>query len=147
MSYADLYLPLQHGQVDVLMLLLPAPPSTCLTLAGIKLGPVLGRGVPVLLVPDSHPFAARPEVSWEDLADCQLLLPEERPPDWFVEAWHPSVTPGGQAIPRVGIPPTRRPDELFEADDPRIAEFLLVAAQTRLPLGHGKFQTGSAGGN
>lgn len=185
-SYVDLYLPLQQGQVDVLMLLLPAPPSTCLAPAGINLGPVLGRGVPVLLVPDSHRFAARPEVSWEDLADCQLLLPEERPPDWFVEAWHPSVTPGGRAIPRVGMPPIRRPDELFDqisrrglavigppwtledfpwpgltavpirglpqihvalaardqADEPQVAEFLRVAAQTRVPLGRGKFPDG-----
>lgn len=181
--YTEVYLPLQQGRVDVLMLLLPGAPGTVPVPAGIAVGPVLGSGEPVLLVPGTHPVATRQEITWEDLADCQLLLPQERPPDWFVEAWYPAVTPGGREIKRVGMPPIRHPDELFDqisrrglaviappwtlddfpwpslaavpvrglppihvvlasrgqADEPHVAEFLRRAAQTRVPLGHGKY--------
>jgi len=113
-SYADVYLPLQRHRIDVLMMLLPGPPSSRLIPAGIHVGPVLSTGDRVLLVPDSHPLAARSEVTAEDLADCQLLLPDDAPPDWWVDEWHPAVTPDGHAIPRVRMPPIRDPDELFD---------------------------------
>ncbi|MBO0776987.1 MAG: LysR family transcriptional regulator, partial [Actinobacteria bacterium] len=113
--YPVMYLPLQQRQVDVLMLLLPGPPGACPAPAGISVGPVLGKGERVLLVPEDHPLAARPAITSEDLADCQLILPDERPPDWFVEAWYPAVTPGGREITRIGgMPPIRYSDELFD---------------------------------
>lgn len=113
--YPDLYLPLQQGQVDILILLLPGPPDACPAPPGITVGPVLGQGDRVLLVPDGHPLAARSSITAEDLADCQLVLPDERPPEWHVEAWHPAVTPGGRPITRVsGMPPIRYADELFD---------------------------------
>lgn len=184
--FTDMYLPLQQGRVDVLLLLYPGPPGPYPTPAGISVGPVLGKGDRVLLVPDYHPFAARPEITVEHLADCEMLPVDERLPDWFLDAWHPAVTPGGRAIQRARIPPLRDPDELFDqisrrglgvigppwtlddfpwpgltavpvrglppihvvlasrerADEPLIAEFLQVAARTRVPLGHGKFLGG-----
>jgi DNA-binding transcriptional LysR family regulator len=112
--YGDMYLPLQQHRIDVLLLLMPGPPGSWPAPAGIRLGPVLSSGDCVLLVPENHPLAMRSELTVEDLADCQLLFPDEHGPDWFTDAWYPAVTPGGREIPRVRMPPIRDPDELFD---------------------------------
>jgi DNA-binding transcriptional LysR family regulator len=181
--YTDLYLPLQQHRVDVLMLLLPGSPGSLPAPAGIIVGPVLGTGDRVLLVAGNHPLAASPEIGIEDLASCQMLIVGSLP-QWWEDAWHPPVTPSGRDIPRVRMPPTRDPDELFDyisrrgvavigppwtlddffwsglaavpirglspihavlasrdqADRPLVEAFLRVAAQTRLPFGHGKYR-------
>lgn len=181
--YTDLYLPLQQQRIDVLMLLHPGPPGSLPVPAGITIGPVLGTGDRVLLVADNHPLATRPEITVEDLAGCQMPIPGDSLPEWWVDAWHPPVTPRGREIQRFRLPPTRDPDELFDyisrrgfavigppwtladffwpglaavpirglapihavlasrdqADDPFVAAFLRVAAQTRLPFGHGTY--------
>lgn len=180
--YSDLYLPLQQHRIDVLMLLLPGPPGSFPAPDGITVGPVLGAGDRVLLVADDHPLAGRPEITVEELACCQMLPVDESLPEWFKDAWHPPVTPRGRVVPRVGMPSTGDPDELFDqisrrglavlgppwtlddffwprlaavpvrgmtpihavlasrdqADEPLVTAFLRVAAQTRLPFGHGK---------
>lgn len=112
--YTDLYRPLQQQRIDVLMMLHPGPPGSLPVPAGITVGPVLGTGDRVLLVADNHPFAARTGITVDDLADCQFPIPADSLPEWWVDAWHPPMTPGGRDIPRFHLPPTRDPDELFD---------------------------------
>lgn len=65
----------------------------------ISTGPVIYRQPRALLVPATHPFAARGRVSIEDLADSTLIAVVGDIPAYWLEHHFPRRTPKGRHIP------------------------------------------------
>lgn len=90
---ADPFGPLHRGDIDAAIVLLPVrEPDLCL-------GPVFSRQPQTLAVSIRHPFARRPSLSAEDLADCPLIGVTDSAPGYWRAAHTPAVTPGGRAVP------------------------------------------------
>jgi len=83
---------MQTGQVDMELIRLPADHPD---LVG---GPVLFTEPKVLAVSSRHPFACRPSVSLEDLADVQVLQNPSAIPGGWDEFHSPKHTPSGRPI-------------------------------------------------
>jgi len=99
-SPVDLYEPLRSGEVDALLIRLPAAPEAMPAEPGIAVGPVFATEDRAVVMADDHPLASRAEVSLEDLADHEVLGIPDAFPGYFQDLWVPPVTPSGRLILR-----------------------------------------------
>ncbi|MEO3875751.1 LysR family transcriptional regulator [Nonomuraea sp. B12E4] len=94
---------LHNEEVDVMLAWSPGGDGEALASLQLTVGPVLaevGRGV---LMPDSHPLAARRVVSLEDLVGCEFLAPREAIVGQALsDRWVPRHTPSGRPLNRAG---------------------------------------------
>ncbi|MFI6900529.1 LysR family transcriptional regulator [Nonomuraea sp. NPDC050394] len=90
---SDGYALLRARELDLQLTELPADEPDITT------GPTLFSLPRALVVPAGHPFAARPSVSLEDLADVRLIT-IAGPPQYWLDFHLPSHTPAGRPIPR-----------------------------------------------
>jgi DNA-binding transcriptional LysR family regulator len=96
-SWDDPLAQLRRGAVDLVACWLP------LEQPDLVVGPSLTRERRVLAVARDHPLAERANVSFEDLADHALPRFDGWPRELH-EAFFPTTTPSGRAIPGVRIP-------------------------------------------
>lgn len=82
-----------RGEVDAAVVLMPVLDDA------LVLGPVFSARPLTLAVSDRHPYARRPGIDAEDLADCPLIGVQGAAPEYWRRAQAPAVTPGGRAIP------------------------------------------------
>jgi DNA-binding transcriptional LysR family regulator len=97
LPFRDRFGPLRRGEIDVMVASLPVD------LPGIVTGRVLSRHPRMLAVGRTHPLAARPTVSVEDLADHAVAELDLVAPRGLVESMVPTTTPTGRPIPRVPL--------------------------------------------
>ncbi|MFC9994847.1 LysR family transcriptional regulator [Nocardia sp. NPDC127526] len=90
---ADPFGPIHRKEVDAGVVLLPMEEPD------LVLGQVFSRHPLTLAVPGGHPFARRPAVSAEDLADLALIGVREPAPQYWRRAHALDVTPGGRPVP------------------------------------------------
>lgn len=90
---SDGYTPLRARELDLQLTELPVDEPD------IMAGPTLFSLPRALVVPAGHPFAARPSVSLEDLADVRLITITGLPQHWL-DHHLPTHTPAGNPIPR-----------------------------------------------
>ncbi|WP_199566684.1 LysR family transcriptional regulator [Streptomyces triticagri] len=83
---------LRSGQLDLQITELPVNEPD------VANGPVVRTTSLALLVPAGHPLAGRPTVTFEDLADVELLAPSGDIPQHFLDRFFPSATPSGRPI-------------------------------------------------
>ncbi|MFD7662493.1 LysR family transcriptional regulator [Streptomyces sp. NPDC059788] len=89
----DPFGPVRRGEVDAAVVLLPVEEP------GLVLGPVFSEQPQTLAVSVRHPFASRPSLSAEDLADGPLITVEGPAPAYWRHAQAPTSTPGGRPVP------------------------------------------------
>jgi DNA-binding transcriptional LysR family regulator len=106
-SWPDPLAQLRRGDMDVMASWLP------LDQPDLTIGPELARESRVLAVASDHPLAQRDRVSVEDLAD-HCVADFDPVPKELHEAWIPSRTPSGRAIPRA-------PNRMLPNDIPALA--------------------------
>ncbi|MFI1680910.1 LysR family transcriptional regulator [Streptomyces sp. NPDC020607] len=90
----DPYGQLRKGKFDVQLTEFPVREED------LRGGSVLLAEDRVLALPSSHPLAARPSVTREDLADVPLLTIDGDVPDYWLDHHAPPRTPGGRPIGR-----------------------------------------------
>ncbi|GAB3871107.1 LysR family transcriptional regulator [Dactylosporangium cerinum] len=84
---------LHVGQLDLQLTIRPAAEPD------LTVGPVIFSLPRMLVIASGHPFAQRPAISMEDLADvCMVTV--AGPPDYWVNHHLPAQTPSGRPIPR-----------------------------------------------
>jgi DNA-binding transcriptional LysR family regulator len=108
LPFADRFGPLRRGEVHLVVTSLPIDQPDLAT------GPVLSQHPRLLATGRTHPLAAQPDISIEDLADHPIGdLDIEAPPELAGEM-APRRTPQGEPIRRAG-PPIRHQTELLLA--------------------------------
>ncbi|MEV0849821.1 LysR family transcriptional regulator [Streptomyces sp. NPDC049954] len=91
---SDPYGPLRAGELDFQVSELPVEEPD------LAAGPVFVSQPRVLLMADSHPFARRPALTMEDLAEATLLTVAGAAPAHWLEYHFPRQTPSGRPIPQ-----------------------------------------------
>lgn len=89
---ADPFGAVRRGDVDAAIVCLPV------TEPDLAVGAVFSQQPQLLAVPLRHPFAARPTLSAEELADCRLIGLRSPAPRYWREFMTPTTTPGGRPI-------------------------------------------------
>ncbi|MEU0505670.1 LysR family transcriptional regulator [Nocardia sp. NPDC005998] len=93
--WTDIFGPLRRAEIDIQICLAPVRQPDLIV------GPQLAIFPRLLAIARSHPFAARPRLDIEDLADLRVIGPNANvPPEFADEFWPPSTTPSGRPIPR-----------------------------------------------
>ncbi|QBS45742.1 LysR family transcriptional regulator [Nocardia sp. CS682] len=90
---ADPFGPVQRGEVDIAVVLLPMGESD------LVLGQVFSEQPQMLAVHNEHPLAARASLSPEDLAEFALIGVRGPAPQYWRRAQSLDVTPGGRPVP------------------------------------------------
>lgn len=108
----DTFGPLRRGEVAAIICWLPIDEPD------LVVGPTLVHEPRVLAVARDHPLAARRSVSMEDLAGYSVPRFDQLPRR-IHEAWVPSRTPRGRAIPHV---PVNLPDRSLAELSVRVAK-------------------------
>ncbi|MGH8878337.1 MAG: LysR family transcriptional regulator [Stackebrandtia sp.] len=94
LKLSDPFGPMHRAEIDVAFVCTPVADPELETAGVLATSPL------VLGVAASHPFAARPRVSAEELADCRMIDIKEPAPREWRERSAPTQTPGGRPIPR-----------------------------------------------
>lgn len=92
MPLCDPFGALRRGEADLAVVLMPVAEDD------LVVGQVFSRQQQTLVVPAHHPFAARPSISAEDLAGCELIGVDGPAPEYWRHAITPSKTPGGRPL-------------------------------------------------
>ncbi|MFI6045469.1 LysR family transcriptional regulator [Nocardia sp. NPDC051321] len=90
---ADPFGPVQRGEVDIAVVLLPMGESD------LVLGQVFSEQPQLLAVHKAHPLAARTSLSPEELAEFSLIGVHGPAPHYWRRAQSVDVTPGGRPVP------------------------------------------------
>ncbi|MER7947543.1 LysR family transcriptional regulator [Streptomyces sp. NPDC096079] len=90
---SDPFGPIRSGRVDLQVTELPVEE------ADLTIGPAVLSVPRVLMVPAGHPFARRPSVSLEDLAETTLIAVSGTVPRHWLDFHYPRRTPGGVPVP------------------------------------------------
>jgi DNA-binding transcriptional LysR family regulator len=93
MSFTDPFAQLRDRYYDVLLMELPVREDD------LAKGPTLLTEGRMVAVAADHPFAARPWLTMEDLADVQLIETDGDVPDYRRTLQTPRLTPSGRPIP------------------------------------------------
>ncbi|MFE9788504.1 LysR family transcriptional regulator [Nocardia salmonicida] len=83
---------LREGDVDTMLCCFP------MSEPDMTIGPPLICEAKMLAVPSGHPFARRPSLSLEDLAEVAMIQNPPQLPAYFDEFHHPKTTPSGRPI-------------------------------------------------
>jgi DNA-binding transcriptional LysR family regulator len=95
LAWTDVFGPLRRAELDLQVCLWPVEQPD------LQVGPVIAEFPRMVAIARSHPFATRPSLDLEDLAEVKIIAPSpEVPPELQRTFWPPARTPGGRPIER-----------------------------------------------